>query len=251
MSEVTEYAPGTPCWIDLATTDPEAATAFYTGLFGWTGEDLGAEAGHYVILRKEGKDVAALYRPDSLQGPPQWNTYIAVAGLDDATARVDPAGGCVAIPPFDVMGLGRMAVVKDPMGAFVALWEPGGHIGSRLVNEPGALCWNELITSDRDRAAAFYGMLFGWSSRTDQLGPLSYTEFKNGAHSVAGMMEMLAVPPHWGVYLAVDDTDAAIARASELGGSVMRPPMDLPVGRMATLCDPQGGTFSVVAAPGD
>ena len=246
MSEVTEHAPGTPSWADLATSDAEAAKGFYTALFGWTGETAGEEAGFYTVLSKDGKPAAALFPVGPDQGSPRWNTYVTVADLDAAVDKVEPAGGVVIAPPFDVFDAGRMAVVSDPTGAVVSLWEARTHIGASVVNEPGALCWNELITGDRDRAAAFYGALFGWSSRTDQLGPMTYTEFKNGETSVAGMTEMHGIPPHWGVYFAVESADATIERATALGASVVRPAMDLLVGRMAALVDPQGAVFSVI-----
>jgi predicted enzyme related to lactoylglutathione lyase len=246
MAEVTEYAPGTPSWVDLATSDAESARAFYTALFGWEDEKQGEGPGCYTMLRKDGRDVAALFPAGPENGPPHWNTYVTVADLDTAVEKAEPAGGGVIMPPSDVMGMGRMAVVSDPAGAVLALWEPRGYIGARLVNEPGAFCWSELTTSDRERAAAFYGAVLGWSSRTNTMGPMTYTEFQNGVCTVAGMMETAGVAPHWGVYFAVADADETAARAEELGGSVLRPPMDLPIGRFATLVDPQQAVFSII-----
>ncbi len=245
--EATEHAPGTPSWVDLATSDADAAEAFYTTLFGWTSEDQGEEAGHYRMLRKGGMDVAALYAVGPEQGPPRWNTYVTVDDVDAAAGRVEPAGGTVIAPPFDVMDAGRMAVVSDPAGAIVALWESRGHAGARLVNEPGALGWSELITGDRERAAAFYAAVIGWSSRTNPMGPMTYTEFMRGERAIAGMMELAGVTPQWNVYFAVEDADATILAATGLGASVLQPAMELPdVGRFATLADPQGAAFSVV-----
>lgn len=254
MSEVAEHAPGTPSWVDLATTDAAGAIEFYRALFGWTAEDEGGEAGgRYTMLRKDGKDVAALYASASVsaQGYSRWNTYITVADADVAARRVDHAGGTVLAQPFDVSGSGRMTVAQDPTGAVVALWEPRGHNGARLVNEPGSLCWNELVTSNRDRAAAFYGALFGWSSRTYQLGPLAYTEFRSGAGRVAGLTEMSGIEPYWSVSFAVVDADETAALVCELGGRVLRGVMHLPFGRLATFADPHGATFSVVERTGD
>lgn len=252
MSEVTEHAPGTPSWVDLATSDADAAEAFYTALFGWTADDQGEGAGGYRMLRKDGRDVAALYAAGPDQGPPRWNTYVTVDDVDDATARVEPAGGAVIAPPFEVLDVGRMAVVADPAGAVMALWQSMGHVGAGLINEPGALCWNELITGNRERAAAFYAEVLGWSSRTSQMGPMTYTEFITGERAIAGMMEMAGVTPQWNVYFAVEDADHTITAATGLGASILQPAMDLPdVGRFATLADPQGAAFSVVqlAAP--
>ena len=177
-------------------------------------------------------------------------TEILPSWFKQRQCKAEPAGGIVVAPPFDVLDVGRMALVQDPAGAMIALWESRGHAGARLVNEPGSFCWSELITTDRERAASFYGDLLGWSSRTDSMGPIAYTEFKNGASSVAGMMEMAGIPPHWGVYFAVDDADATIARATELGGRCLRPALDLPVGRFAALADPQGAGFSVIELAG-
>jgi predicted enzyme related to lactoylglutathione lyase len=246
MTEVTRHAPGTPSWVDLATTDAEAAKAFYTALFGWEGDNQGQGSGYYTMLRKDGRDVAALFPAGPEGGPPHWNTYVTVADVDRAVERTEPAGGSVVVPPFDVMDLGRMAIISDPTGAVIALWESRGHIGARLVNEPGAFCWSELTTSDRERAAAFYGAVLGWSSRTNTMGPMTYTEFQNGVSTVAGMTEMAGVPPNWGVYFAVEDADETVARTEELGGTVVRPVMDLPIGRFATLLDPQRAVFSII-----
>jgi predicted enzyme related to lactoylglutathione lyase len=179
-------------------------------------------------------------------GPPYWTTYVSVDSADDTVAKAKENGGKVLMEPMDVMDVGRMAVVSDPTGAVIALWESRGHIGARLVNEPGAFCWSELTTSDRERAAAFYGAVLGWSSRTNTMGPMTYTEFQNGVSPVAGMTEMAGVPPNWGVYFAVENADETVARAEQLGGTVVRPVMDLPIGRFATLLDPQRAVFSII-----
>lgn len=247
MSEIAEHAPGTPSWVDLATTDADGALGFYCTLFGWTAEDVGGEAGgHYTMLRKNGKDVAALYASVADQSISRWNTYITVADCDAAARRVEFAGGTVFAAPFDVSGSGRMTVVQDPTGALLALWEPRGHSGARLVNEPGSLCWNELITPNRDRAAAFYGALFGWSSRTYQLGPVAYTEFRRGPHRVAGMTEMSGVAPYWNVSFAVADAAETLEAVECLGGRTVRPVTTFPFGRIASFADPHGATFSIV-----
>jgi predicted enzyme related to lactoylglutathione lyase len=251
MPERTEYAPGVPSWIDIGT-DVEGAKQFYGSLFGWSTQDAGPpeETGGYGFFLKDGKMVAG-YGPQQNPGPPFWTTYISVADADETAKKVEQAGGNVVMAPMDVMGAGRMAVFQDHQGAFISVWQPMEHRGAQLVNEPGTLVWNELNTRDVDGSKAFYTAAFGWEAQTHEGGPMPYTEFKVGGESIAGCMPMppmipAQVPPHWLVYFAVEDTDATVAQAGELGGSVRMPPMDTPAGRISVLADPQGATFAVI-----
>jgi len=177
-----------------------------------------------------------------------WNTYLAVDSADDAVAKVEAAGGQVAMAPFDIMDAGRMAFVIDPSGAAVALWQADQHIGAGLVNEPGTVMWNELITDD-PAAAAFYEQVLGVT--TAPMGDPAfgdYTLFLVNGEMVGGTVapQMPGVPNHWHVYFAVTGADATVAKAAELGGSVLAEPFDTPVGRMAVISDPQGATFSIL-----
>jgi len=257
MSEFTSYAPGTPSWIDLATTDPDGAKTFYAGIFDWTAEDVPTDTGTYTMFMLKGKPVAAVFAMAEEMAdrgfPPHWVTYITVDDVDSATVRVVAAGGTVVQAPYDVTDSGRMAVALDPGGASFALWQPGSHFGSAFANEHGSFTWNELQTSDPDRAAAFYSAALGWEAESAEMpSGITYTSFRVGDRAVAGMMaiqpEWGPVPPNWAVYLAVDDCDKAVAAASELGGSVEMPAADIPdVGRFALLKDPQGAYFYVMA----
>src|SRR5262249_6722284 len=146
---------------------------------------------------------------------------------------------------------GRMAVFADPSGAVVSVWQPNEHPGAQLVNEPGTWSWSELVTTDVERAKEFYGAVFGWGSETHGEGVGSYTEWKVGGRSVGGMMPKppmmpADVPPHWGVYFSVADTEVAVARIQELGGSSTMPPFDVEPGRMAVATDPSGAPFNVI-----
>jgi uncharacterized protein len=248
----TSYTQGTPNWVDLQTTDQPAAKAFYTGLFGWTYDDQPMGEGAVYSMAKLGDQDVAAIAPQSPElkaagVPPMWNTYIAVDSADDAAAKVEAAGGQVAMPPFDVMDAGRMAFVTDPSGAAVAFWQANQHIGASLVNESGTLTWNELITTD-PAAAKFYEQVLGVTTSTMDMGTGAYTLFHVGDQMVGGSTPppMEGVPNHWHVYFAVDDADATAAKAAELGGSVMVAPFDSPVGRMAVLTDPQGAVFSII-----
>src|SRR6266699_529248 len=218
MPTRTSYAQGTPNWVDLQTSDQDAAKAFYAGLFGWT-----------------------------YDAPPMWNTYLAVDSVDEAAAKVEAAGGKVGMAPFDVMDAGRMAFVLDPSGAAVALWQANQHIGATLVNEPGTVTWNELITTDPG-VVSFYADVVGLTTSTMDMGTGPYTLFEVDGQMVGGTVapQMPGVPNHWHVYFAVADADAAAATAVETGGTVMVAPFDSPVGRIAVLGDPQGAVFSIL-----
>lgn len=252
MPERTEYAPGTPTWIDIGT-DVDGAKAFYCGLFGWTSEAAGPEeeTGGYGMFSLNGKLVAG-YSPQQNPGPPVWTTYIATDDADVAAKSVEAAGGSVVMAAMDVMDAGRMAIFQDPQGAFFSVWQAGVHRGSEVTGDPGTLAWVEMNARDEAVAVKFYGDVFGWTARSDQGGAMPYTEFQLGGTSVAGMTKLppdvpSEVPAHWLVYFAVDDVDTAASRATELGGSVVMPPTEVEDRlRFAILTDPQGANFGVM-----
>jgi predicted enzyme related to lactoylglutathione lyase len=253
MPTRTSYAQGTPNWVDLQTSDQAAAKAFYSGLFGWTYDDQPMPDGQlYSMAMLRGHMVAAIApQPPEMAAagaPPMWNTYLAVDSADEATARAEAAGGQVGMAPFDVTDAGRMAFVLDPSGAAVALWQANKHIGATLVNEPGTLTWNELITSDQG-VFSFYTAVAGLTAAIEDMGDgQPYAVFRVGEAPVGGSMlpQAPGVPNHWHVYFGTDDADAAAATAAEQGGTVAVPPFDTPVGRIAVLGDPQGAVFSVI-----
>jgi predicted enzyme related to lactoylglutathione lyase len=243
---MTKYDHGVPSWVDIGTPDPVAGLAFYRALFGWDGEDMGEETGHYTIVSKNGKQVAAI-SPAQDPGPPRWTTYINVDSADAVAEKAERAGGTVVVAPMDVMTAGRMAIFQDTTGAFIAAWQPGDHIGAQLVNEAGALIWNELSTGDIAASRRFYGDVFGWVwGGTDD-----YAEAQVGGRTVCGVTPRRAelpagVPDHWLVYFGSDDVDADTAKATGLGATVTAPPMDIPgTGRFSALVDPQGAAFAL------
>lgn len=256
MQEVPNYAPGTFCWVELGTTNSEAAKKFYTELFGWSFTDspIGPDM-VYTMLKQDGKDVGALYQMNSdmtSQGiPPNWLSYVAVSSADETAAKAKELGATILNGPFDVFTVGRMAVVKDPTGAVFALWQAGTHKGAGVVNIPNSFCWNELGTPDAAKAGDFYSGLFGWGKNVQQMGPMTYTSFMNGDRPAGGMYEPTAemgeIPPHWLAYFAVADADATAAKAIELGGKIFVPPSDIPgTGRFAVIQDPQGAAFGII-----
>ena len=244
MAERTSYAPGTFSWVELATSDADAAKAFYAEVFGWGYQDTPIGDGMvYSTALVDGKAAGALFM--SADQPPHWNCYVTVASVDDTTARVSGLGGRVLAEPFDVMEVGRMSVVADPTGAALSLWEPRTHIGASVVNQPGALTWNDLVTPDPDAAGRFYGDLLGW---TYQEIPESggYRVIRNGERTNGGIPPVHGEnPPAWLPYFGHADVDAAVARIGELGGRALSEPMDIGMGRIAVVADPQGAAFAL------
>jgi predicted enzyme related to lactoylglutathione lyase len=158
----------------------------------------------------------------------------------------------VLVEPSYTRGGGGGATVRDPAGAAVSLSQPGENIGAELVNEDGTWTWNELVSGDLAAGSDFYVALFGRSA-TDAPGPFLRTTFTLGDLLVGGGHAPAPgedPTPRWSVTFWVPDADQAAARTRELGGSVLLPPMDIPVGRFTIAADPQGATFSAAAVPG-
>ncbi len=251
----TAWPPGTPCWVDLGVPDIGRAGKFYAALFGWDVQPGPPEAGGYAMCLLQGRAVAGI---GPQQGPPgtpaAWTTYLATDDVDRTAATVAQAGGQVLMPPMDVMDAGRMAVAADPGGAVVGLWQARAHTGVGLANEPGSLSWNENWSRDFGGNKAFYERVFGYEYGDIGDAGLRYETLKLGGREVGGIAEMDAtfpaeVPPHWEVYFAVTDADAAAAAVTAAGGQVIRPPWDTPYGRMAVVSDDQGAVFSLIAVP--
>jgi predicted enzyme related to lactoylglutathione lyase len=254
MAERTQYAPGTFSWADLTTSDQDGAKSFYTSLFGWEFEDnpVGDDM-VYSMAMVEGKPVAAISPQPQQQReagvPPMWNSYVTVEDADAAAERAGELGGTVHAPPFDVMDVGRMAVIADPQGAFFEVWQPKAHIGASLVNGHGLLCWNELHTPDVAAAVKFYTDLFGWGTQEMEMGGSEYIVVSVDGHGNGGIMPpQMGEPPSWLVYFGTDDIDASLAKISELGGNVLAPAMEIMDGnKVAIAQDPQGAAFALYA----
>ena len=280
----TSYKHGTPSWTDLATSDMEAAQKFYGELFGWTARGIhyapppGAtqefsskffgwtgepatepEAMGYMVFVKGEHAVAGCAPTGGDEMPTCWSTYVTVENADETIAKAREAGGNILLEACDVLSAGRMGVITDPTGATFSIWQPKEHIGATVVNEHGALCWNELATRDTETAKEFYKKIFGWGAL--QVGdpnapPFDYHGWTTAGSSdfadiVGGMIKMdenwpAEVPAHWMTYFAVDDCDGSAAKVTELGGKVCVPPTDIPPGRFAVVEDPQGATFTII-----
>jgi len=271
MPERDGYIAGVPCWVDTSQPDPDAAAAFYGGLFGWEVEDAmppGAGA-KYLVARLRGGAVAAISSQMDASEPVGWNTYVWVESADETAAKVRDAGGAVLTEPFDVFDAGRMAVFADNVGAVISVWEAKEHRGARIVNEHGAVNFNVLATGDLDGARRFYNAVFGWETFDLPAGKAwtlpGYGDYleqltpglraRTAEFGVPGFEDVVAAfnpipaddtdtPANWSVTFGTDDADATAERAASLGGEVVVPPFDGPFVRMTVLRDPQGATFT-------
>jgi uncharacterized protein len=255
MPNIDKHQPGSFCWIELATTDQNAAKKFYSGLFGWEVNDMpmGPE-GVYTIFRLDGRDAAAGYtlRPDQKGVPPNWTLYISVDNADAAAALAAKAGGKIFAPAFDVMDAGRMAVVADPTGAIFCVWQPMRNKGIGIAGVDGTLCWADLSTPDPERARKFYTDMFGWkiSDDTDDDPPSGYVHIQNGEEFIGGIPPVKhrqpGTPAHWMPYFYASNCDSTAAKAKQLGARFYMEPMTMEnVGRFGVLADPQGAVFSI------
>jgi len=255
------HTQGSICWRECGTRDARAAKAFYCALFGWTAEDQplpGEGGGAYTVLKLGGKDVAGLYQMEgpAFSGvPPHWAAYLWLDDVDEGVERARALGAEVLGGPFDVEGVGRIAVLRDPVGAVIQVIHGDEHECAQVTDaSPGSFCWSELATTDDERARRFYAEVAGWTPVERETSPGStYTTFLLDDRPVGGMLRMegerwRGIAPHWMNYVSVADVDEVGRRARALGGSVLVPPTDVPgVGRYALLADPTGAVFSAIA----
>lgn len=257
VQAVTKYPPNTFCWIDLSSTDQAKSKEFYTQLMGWTYVDMPmGNDQFYTMFQLHGKDVAGcgpMQAEQQQQGMPSyWASYIAVTDADAIAEKAVAAGGAIMAPPFDVFDSGRMAVIQDPSGGIFGVWQPINHIGSQMVNMPGALVWNELMTRDVEAATQFYNTVFGWTSQNE--APTdngnAYVMFKNGERAAAGLFQigedMGNMPPNWSIYFMVEDVEASLEKAKSLGATPLMDPFDTSAGRMVAIQDPLGAIFNII-----
>jgi uncharacterized protein len=275
MLERDGFPAGVPSWIDSQQPDPQAATSFYTGIFGWEFAERSPAGGRngYLVASLDGKAVSAIASADhGTSKPPAWTTYVGVEDADEAAANVREAGGTVLSEPADLPGdIGRAVTCADPSGVVFGLWQPGAIRGAQTVNAPGTWNFSELMTDDVESATRFYSAIFGWEVDEVDMGAMSghmvrkpgyadfLEQFDPGIRqrhadfgAPPGFSECVAwfLPlregdaPRWNVTFAVADTDAVVARARELGGTVVVEPFDVPPVRSSVVRDPQGAVFT-------
>jgi uncharacterized protein len=259
VSERDSYNDGEFAWVNLATTDIDAAAAFYGDLIGWEFEPAPGpreETGGYGFFTYNGKQVAGGGTVEREGQPPAWSSHIKTSDADASAQKVKDAGGAVLMEPFEILGeAGRMAVCQDAEGAFFCLFEPSRRGGAELVNEVGAWTWNNLMTRDVDQAKDFYGAVFGWEAAQPEGAPDFIwnwqMEGQRWPEGLAGLMKMgsdmpAEAPPHWQVYFLVPDLDRATEVTKGAGGNLLFGPQETPIGKFAVLTDPQGAAFALM-----
>lgn len=245
------YAPGAPCWVETWQPDLHAAARFYGALFGWRFDEPAAvvaeTGGGYLTARLDGRRVAGIG-----QGPPSapavWSTAIRVSRLEPVLERVVAGGGSPVAGPLSVGADGRLAVVADPAGVAFGLWEPRDRVGAELAGRPNSWAMSSLHAPDPQRAATFYGDLFGWELEPDGGAPFSHWRLDGRLVAVLAATDGTAVPPHWAVNFAVGDVDAVAAQAVRLGGAMLVAPFGARGFRNAVVADPQGAVVALGAS---
>ena len=259
MGKRTSYAPGTFCWVDLTTTDAGAAKSFYTGLFGWDTEEYDVGGGAvYTVCRVDGDAVCGLFEmPQDMRTtgvPPNWTSYVTVTDANATAARAKELRGGAIKDAIDVLDAGRMAVLEDPQGAVLAIWQPRTRIGAERVNDVGCLCMNELATTNMEAARSFYQSLFGWTTEewdTSPDGPPMVLAKNRETVNASFTTVQGDAPPHWRACFTVESTETATRRVRELGGKVLLEPIEIPDGSLAMALDADGVLFSLFAGEVD
>jgi predicted enzyme related to lactoylglutathione lyase len=235
------------CFAELNTHDVPQAQKFYAAIFDWKTEPL-AEDGDYLVFQRHGQDVAGLRHG---KGATRWVPYVSVDAVDEATLRARELRASVIAPPFDMEGVARKAVIHDPAGGVLGLWEPHGHPGAATLDAPGSMWWAELLTRDVQGAKTFYAALLGWKPVDTLKYGIRYSVFKLGDTPVGGLLPIGAdwgpVSAYWQILFAVEECDATVERARTAGGALVYGPNDIPnAGRAAILSDPAGAIFVVM-----
>ncbi|MFJ7157553.1 VOC family protein [Streptomyces sp. NPDC101118] len=251
---MTAFPEGTPCWADAMFKDVEGAKAFYGSVLGWTFTEAATEYGGYTQAYSDGKAVAAVVPPmpgQEEEAHSAWCLYFASPDVAATAEKVKAAGGEMLMEPMQVGPFGSMMLAKEPGGAVFGVWQGGEHTGFEKQNEPGAFAWAEVFSREPGKSDAFLTSVFSYRKQKMADENMDYAVFDLGEQPVLGRMQMGDdFPPHMPsyicVYFAVDDCDAAVKKATDLGAKLQFGPMSSPFGRFAALTDPQGANFSVI-----
>ena len=247
----TPWPAGTPCWVDLTVADVDGARLFYEGLFGWSIDAGRPEFGGYAVCQKDGRQVAAIVPKVSAEHPSVWTTYLATVDVHASAARITENGGRLLFEPMAIMDLGAMALAHDPAGVRFGLWQAGRTTGIQLANEPGAMIWNEQLSTDWASSKAFYGSVLEVDFNDLSSDEYPYSTIRIGGRDVGGLGAAEQGQGSWSVYFAVENADQLVAQVVKLGGNVIKSARESPFGRIATVSDPEGAEFSVLATPAE
>ncbi len=247
-----DFSEGTVCWVDLMSPDPAKARKFYGSVFGWEFSESGEEHGGYLMCSVNGDAVAGIGRmPEGMDMPSVWTPYLKTPDVAGLVARIEAAGGQIVQPTMEVPQMGHMAIVTDPSGAVVGLWQPNQHHGFDTFGSEGAPCWFEVNTPDAAAVRDFFASLFELSP--EKMEGMEYWTMREGEPPRWGVLQMTkeweGLPPHWMSYFTVDNADAAVTRITEGGGKVQVPPFDTPFGRITVATDPYGAAFTAIQLP--
>src|SRR6202165_3733224 len=254
MAEAKTAVAHKPVWTDLATSDPEGARKFYSAVFGWKVEvNPDPQYGGYALAKISGKDVAGIGPKQMEQAPTAWTVYIGSPDVEDTVKKAQAAGGSVVVQTMAVGDQGKMAIIQDPSGAMIGIWQAQNMSGAQVIDKPNTMGWAELNSRGVEKAKPFYTKLFNWGEKKTPAQGESpeYTEFQAGGNGTAGAMEMNSmvpaeVPSYWMVYFNVDKVDKAFDKVIAEGGKEMLAPQDMPGGRFAIVSDPQGAAFGLL-----
>ena len=254
MAEAKTAVAHKPVWTDLATSNPEGARKFYSAVFGWRVEvNPDPKYGGYAIATAGGKDVAGIGPKQMDEAPTAWTVYIGVANAAESAKQAEAAGGKIIAPVMEVGDQGHMAIIQDPSGAYLGLWQATNMQGAQTTGA-NSMGWAELNSRGFDKAEPFYKKLFGWGEKKSPMTEGQkgdYTEFQLHGNSIAGGMEMnpivpAQVPSYWMVYFNVDNVDKSFEKVIAEGGKEMLSPQNMPGGRFAIVSDPQGASFGLL-----
>ncbi|MDX9722420.1 MAG: VOC family protein [Myxococcota bacterium] len=240
-------------WYDLMTKDPEASLAFYTELIGWTSSVMDLGGVPYTLLSAGERMIGGVMGLEDAQLPPHWIGYVQVEDIEATCQLAEELGGKVCVPPTEIPGIGRFAVLTDPLGAAISPLQPAeASEMPEWVNAPGVVNWNEYMASDVTTAFGFYSLLFGWAPagamKSDESPGSYFLAGKDQQRPCVGLMK--SPPPmdtlsYWLFYISVEDCAKSVEKAQALGAKLLAGPMPVPGGTAAVLVDPQGAAFGL------
>ena len=241
-------------WYELVTTDVKRSIDFYTHVTGWESAVWQTPGGDIHMFKSGQGPVANLRESTGEKGPhgdTWWSASVSVADVDKTAAKAKELGGEIVQAPYDMPSIGRLAVIRDPLGTQMGLVASAEPMPPHDSSKPGEVMWHEHLSSDQDKAFAFYSALFGWKKRNEiPIGMATpYLIYGSESHDLGGMFTTKDGKSAWFYYVAVDDLDAALERAKAKEATLLNGPMEVPGGaRIAQLSDPQGGLFALLAA---